>query len=581
MANRTVESTSEAEHNGTSQRSQSLRSFQHQEALHQQDEDQVKESGNITTTSRTDTALEQRIPQHPDLDVVHTPTLSIVTNSPHVQTDSPMSWGMISPGLQLYIFDCLISQFRLPEFVGEVLGLNATELKDLVTLKCERSRQPSSSDDLWDYCRLIRDPTVPFVDPTVLKGYLDYFAFISRFEDQTLLQRRVAVMYLRQRRIEGAFVDMLLPKASGIWRRPEPAQPDRSNREASWTTGVSHDEAQWNSFLSGTFIHGSHNLEKITETFKSSYFPQDYRKALLAIPLWELDPLGRWLVYGIGLSASLSAEFVKDFFSKNQPTPNVNLSAEILSLWKCFENFTCRGAGIHTSDTYVSQLHSVLYSLVKYRSYLDLLRHELKASALGQEGRQILYQSAKQRANVILEEELMTAVSDEGQGQAASVGASHVEGAPGFVGPACTSGAIDRSRNAAMLSDNRNDQENFNNISPQSSGRSHPLQISTTTVIQGTADNTTGAMSNGTRWLPARSPSPPPWSPVTDEGNQAADVSSLPILSQSQVFVDEHRVHSQFLAPQKDTPWSSKNITLQKPPIIHAISPMDTVTVPE
>lgn len=316
-----------------------------------------------------------------------------------------VSWSGIEPGLQLYIFESLLGQFQYPEIVGEVLGLNSRELRGLMQVKNERDLQPETTEDLWDYCCWLGGNTKGYIKPHILQRYIDYFAYAARFENASLLQRQVAVAFLKQRNIEAGFVDALLPRENSMWVRPDPTSQEWHIMAtvSSMNAQSEDDKERWAAIISNTLIHESHDVDMVAAHFKCSYFPSGTRIHLLGTPLGELDPFERWLLYGSTFPTQVESNRVTET-SKSETSETERVKDPLLrSLSTLFYNWD---GGFDFEDPRLverqQETHAFLCALTRAKHQSGVFRRKIEEMHLTSREKQYVLEAARKYAKAML-----------------------------------------------------------------------------------------------------------------------------------------------------------------------------------
>lgn len=303
-----------------------------------------------------------------DQAVIHTmqtsPILAPIDLNTHEEPQ--ISWNRIELGLQLYIFDNLLQQFQQPWIVADILGLNSNDVRTLARVKNQRVLQPETTEELWEHCRLLGDETKAFIDPRILKGHLDYFAYVSQFEGVSAIQRRTAVVFLRQRQIEGAFVEALLQEETGIWSRPDYREEDQLH-DATGSNMVTHDdEAEWPSALSKISVDDSHDLDMIVSGFRSCYLPSNIRNDLLTKPVQDLSAFETWLIYASIPSDTTNSELGGKQLDSDSLGLQSVVDPALFGLSISLSHQAQEGDGsIGVSPDSSTNTHSILYTIAR------------------------------------------------------------------------------------------------------------------------------------------------------------------------------------------------------------------------
>lgn len=540
--------------------------------------------------------------------------------SSDMPTDQSVPWNKIDPCLQLYIFDSLLQQFQQPEFVGEVLGIDTGDLRRLVALKHERDLRPETVDELWDYCRWLGNGEKMFVEPEVLQAYIDYFAYVSQFENASITQRHTAIAFLRQRSIEGAFVDALLPKRPGIWTRPEYKKQRQLYTTTQFESSAYDDGAEWVLMLSKISVHKSHKLEIVADHFKSSYFPQRIRNNFLTNSADDLDAFNKWLMYGTLLPTTMTAKAISEYIARISPKSTAAMDPILHSLSTMFEHWGKKGADIETFVDHSGKIHLMLYTITRAMCQSRLLRQKLKQMPLNPQQRNAILKAARKHADMVLHEKLKFLMSEAIQnstseswtptdghsdqsttsiethkslripasndsqidavvssrlhaGKISSSAATVEEDGRGFR----TSQHANHKSKVARLKDpefssTKQVSKHIESITSLTSGEGQsqrleidhgdrdPSEDSFYTALDHESD---ADINTKLQQLVGRSPSPPPWSPLTEAGEDTQNVDSLPDQVRVRAAIQPDALHIQDFALRRATPWKSSNAIFQ------------------
>ncbi|KAK5087049.1 hypothetical protein LTR05_004220 [Lithohypha guttulata] len=169
----------------------------------------------------------------PDVDTSRYSNISLEMETSPVRSDenhnaSNVTWSMLEPSIQLYIFESLLVSLKRANTVAEVLALDAEQLENVAYLRNLRHIHPMSTDLLWKHCAKrgtgattgVYDGSAPPVEPEILRQYMKYFTFAEQLSTASEPQRLLGLHFLRKRGIDGDFVDALLRNQQGIWSRP-------------------------------------------------------------------------------------------------------------------------------------------------------------------------------------------------------------------------------------------------------------------------------------------------------------------------------------------------------------------------
>lgn len=325
----------------------------------------------------------------------------------HIHEEPQISWNRIELGLQLYIFDNLTQQFQQPRIVADILGLNSNDLRTLAHVRNRRVLQPETTEDLWDYCRLLGDETKAFVDPRILKGHLDYFAYISQFEGISAIQRRTALVFLRQRQIEGAFVEALLQEESGIWPRPDYEEEDHLHNATDLSMFTQDDEAEWPSALAKIFVHHSHDLDMIAHHFRSCYLPSTIRNGLLTKPVQDLNALELWLMYASTLPDTTFSELGEEQLDSDSPRLGSSTDPVLCGLLMALGYQAQEGDdSVRISADDSVMIHSILYTIARAIHQSRILRQNIEQMPLTRQQKFRVLEVAEEHQKLMLVEQL-------------------------------------------------------------------------------------------------------------------------------------------------------------------------------